>query len=134
MSQTVSQMATPVLTEHFPFLKLIQEFFMLSVAGNGLLRQVSKFFSMFMSNPMRWKNDYLLCKYLIIFSSIYNLECTGSVRELLFHAIHWKIWKLNATKINRWIFGMMSCYIICLQFLVNVNGRILSTEMYLIVF
>ena len=40
---------------------------MLSVVGNGLLRQVSKFFLMFMSTPMRWKNDYFLCKYLIIF-------------------------------------------------------------------
>ena len=55
------------LDRAFPFSKLIQEFSMLSVAGNRLLRQVSNFFSMFMSNPMRWKNDYFLCKYVIIF-------------------------------------------------------------------
>ena len=55
------------LDRAFPFSKLIREFSMLSVVGNGLLRLVSKFFSMFMSNPMRWKNDYFLCKYLIIF-------------------------------------------------------------------
>ena len=79
------------LDRAFLFSKLIREFSTLSVAGNGLLRQVSKFFSTFMSTPMRWKNDYLLCKYLIFFSSIYNLECTGKVRQLLFRAIHWKI-------------------------------------------
>ena len=40
------------LDRAFPFSKLIREFSTPSVAVNGLLRQVSKFFSMFMSNPM----------------------------------------------------------------------------------